>query len=114
MKSARRESAELRGRIVRAIVQHAGTARTNEYILAMAEAAQFNRDYPGRMIPKPFRVLGFHPPACPRCNGEGSVAIPAMGLIKVESECGTCYGSGFQYVRNPGIHAVAAPDAPAQ
>jgi hypothetical protein len=112
VKSVRREVAELRGRIVRAIQQHAGTARTDDYLRAMAEAGQFNRDYPDRAIPRPFHLLGFHPPVCPRCSGEGSVAVPAMGVTKVESDCGSCYGSGFRYVRGMGAEAVVGPDNP--
>lgn len=111
-----RATAELRGRIVRAIVEHAGTARTDDYFAAMADAHEFNVLHPDSAIPKPFQILGEHPPACTVCHGEGSRRTQELvyGAQPRETTCPTCGGSGFRFVYGTGGKAMISlmPGAP--
>ncbi len=91
----KRATAELRGRIVRAIAQFAGSARIDEYVQAMADAHRFNLAHPERRIVEPFRILGYHTTACQGCFGEGSVATIAAFGLPGEVQHTACGGSGW-------------------
>lgn len=99
-----REVAAQRGRIVRALVEHAGTARMEACAEALADAHRFNEQHPELAIPAPFRIVNRHPPECGDCGGEGTRGRFVDGADH-EVTCGRCGGSGFTDIWGVGAQA---------
>jgi hypothetical protein len=120
--TAQRLLSEQRGKIVRALAEHAGTARIDDCLRAMIDADEFNARHPERAIPAPFRLLGIFPLICV-CGGEGVVLVRVPARLSAtfgtsstttceETVCPRCEGSGWTGVYGVGAAARVVPSTP--